>query len=124
MALDGSEVEITTELVKNKLLQGDTKKERISMSNEIAYGSRSDERHFPQKFQREVICYGYNKKEHTLANCKKVLLTSKDDNWCIDSGTTNHMTNNKDLIQNLEISEGQTITVSDNSNLQATGNGT
>ena len=64
MALDGSEAKITTELVKNKLLQDDIKKKGISTSNEIAYASRSDQRHFPQKFQKgEVICYGCNKKD-------------------------------------------------------------
>ena len=46
-----------------------------------------------------------------------------NNNWCIDSGTTNHITNYKDWIQNFETCEGQIIIISDNSNLRGTGKG-
>lgn len=68
IALDSLQILITTELVKNKLLQADMKSQLKDKTSEVAFVSTYQQRKFNKKepyFQkREIICHGCGEKGH------------------------------------------------------------
>lgn len=150
MALDGSGVQISTELIKNKLLQEEVKKEINPKSSEAAFTSKREQGRFGKNsYKKEIRCFGCNGKGHVITQCKKVhqqssvssaknfnksknknwsllsALTTEANkiNWYVDSGATNHMTPNQDWLRGFKKIHNQNITVANNSMLQATGTG-
>ncbi|KAK2574724.1 hypothetical protein KPH14_013034 [Odynerus spinipes] len=152
MALDSSGVEITTDRVKNKLLQEEVKKRAEPELSEAAFTTKFDQKRFGKNFQRrEIRCHGCNARGHVISQCRKMqqkpsvrtsqnvdnnytknknwsLLTaqmakSSEECWYIDSGATNHMTHNKEWVREFKKHDQQTITVANNTTLHTTGSG-
>ncbi|KAK2575254.1 hypothetical protein KPH14_001337, partial [Odynerus spinipes] len=67
--------------------------------------------------------FSKNSKNNDWGLLSALMARTSEDDWYIDSGATNHMTKNKDWIQDFKGSAGERITVADNSNLMATGRG-
>lgn len=71
------QIPITTELVKNKLLQADMKSQLKDKTSEVAFVSIYQQRKFNKKgpyFQkREIICHKCGEKGHIKSFCKKSL---------------------------------------------------
>ncbi|KAK2578335.1 hypothetical protein KPH14_001331 [Odynerus spinipes] len=70
MGIDGSGKEITSDLIKNKLLQEEIKTQKETESSDVAFTSKSEQRHPTKKFYRkELRCYGCNKRGHVMSQC-------------------------------------------------------
>lgn len=72
MALEGSGVQISTELIKYKLLQKEVKKVINSESSETAFISKREQERFGKiPHKKETRCFGCTGKGHFIAQCKK-----------------------------------------------------
>ncbi|KAK2578400.1 hypothetical protein KPH14_000940, partial [Odynerus spinipes] len=73
IALENSGAVITTDLVKNKLLQETIKKQTENRSSEGAFTAKTEKKNYNKynkKFQR-VRCYGCGEEGHKKPDCKR-----------------------------------------------------
>lgn len=143
MALENSNVKLSSETVKLKLLQESTRRKSSEKFEESALIAVK---------QRKFRCFHCNKIGHIIKNCplkgtktnkcnlvaelcpdeqltsEGTLLTAlpiniNSDSWYIDSGATCHMTNNKNLIKNYTEDQPRHVTVANNHKMQSNGHG-
>ncbi|XP_076621597.1 uncharacterized protein LOC143342002 [Colletes latitarsis] len=115
MALDSSWVEITSDLIKNKLLQEEIKGHVHDNINECRTIKPNTKGYNPKFSKRS------KSNEWSLISALSAKMDSKD--WLIDSGATKHMTSNKGLIKEFKDCDKNFITIADNTKLATTGTG-
>jgi hypothetical protein len=102
-------------------------------------GSRGD-------LKKEIVCYKCNKKGHFARECRmstkenskqhkpwkpksesaladSILTAERSQEWIIDSGATQHMTNDKNLLEEFQEVNNHGVTLADKSIAQVTGRG-
>ncbi|KAH9641407.1 hypothetical protein HF086_011436 [Spodoptera exigua] len=142
MTLENSNVQVTTEIVKSKLLNEISKESSIKL--ETAMKSKVDASSVESK-AKQIVCYGCGEPGHKRPNCplkkKKVMKrknpTNKDstsvsalgatnnydmDKWYIDSGATKHMTSRRDWFVDLKPIDNK-VTVANGTKIDAEGIG-
>lgn len=149
MALESSNVKITSDLVKSKLLQEHLKWECANNEKDMALFSKG------MKFEKKkgFKCYKCHRQGHFAKNCpdrgktvqyqnigqssqtaskhsnkKFSLLTTLPENiglneWYVDSGATAHMTGKKDWIVNYTVDTIKEVTIANNEKLSTDGRG-
>lgn len=140
MAIENSNVKVSTELVKNKLLNEMSK----DSTNSDVTALRTDN---IQKYGKPIVCYECNKEGHKRPDCplkkKKTIkkkpnihkesasllalgITDSDisDKWYVDSGATKHMTSRKDWFEELKPLDCDVkVTVADGTKISVDGVG-
>lgn len=142
---------LTSELVRARLLQEESRKKKPETSEESAFFSGSKTRPVSSGSgavkKREIICHYCNKAGHVKAKCFKWKRDKKNDkkfnhsllaadtqataffvksgDWYIDSGCSNHMCNDKNLFVNYEEFDGHhnNIMLANNQKITAEGIG-
>ncbi|CAA9994150.1 unnamed protein product [Nesidiocoris tenuis] len=134
MALENSGIQITSELVKAKLLQEDSK---------IVGESQPDSALVTGKFKKhkkKIFCYSCKKEGHFKSQCPQkktekssahsvlfatALATAKfnQHDWFVDSGATSHMTMRRDWAQEVQPCEQKEVVVANDEKLTCQGTG-
>lgn len=115
MALENCNIEVTTAMVKTKLLNEMAK---AKSTDESALRTKKVEPRPKKEKKREVICFECNVPGHIRKDCPKrknktkkkedsTLVTAlstngNNDSWFIDSGATSHMTSRSDWLSELK----------------------
>lgn len=142
MALESSGTAITGESVKTKLLQEVNISQNMGNS-ETAFFSKKPKGKYPNKNNKQVLrCYNYNKFEHISYACRAKKnsekqesnykaffsstttgVASKSNTWYLDSGATDHMTPDKDLLINFKEIQASDVNAANIGTMTATGIG-
>lgn len=143
MALENSHVDITTELVKAKLLNEMSK--QIDMNPVPATAMRSKDEPSYESKDKKIVCYRCGEPGHKSPGCplrnkkniKKKKPASKEstslsalgtsneynmDKWYVDSGATKHMTSRRDWFVNINPIDLK-VTVANGTKINAEGIG-
>ncbi|XP_073949054.1 uncharacterized protein [Choristoneura fumiferana] len=137
MALENSNQNVTTELVKSKLLN-EVSKSEDSTKLDSALRSRDVK---PKKVKKPIVCYDCNEPGHKRPDCPLRKIKKKaqeaasvvalgtsanacEDYWTIDSGATRHMTSRLEWFENLRSPESSTkVTIADGTKIDSGGIG-
>lgn len=144
MALENSNVEVSTELVKRKLLNEMSKLDSTETVAAFQLKNRSDIDVHKTKKKKPVVCYECNKPGHKRPDCplrnkaKKGASPSDGgttsfsalgssslevNKWFIDSGASKHMTPRRDWFKDIKPLEGSTVTVANGQKIDCGGIG-
>jgi transposase InsO family protein len=135
LALESSDVKITTEIIKNKLINDMGRDNQIS--NEKVFASNTFNKKSERFKKKEIICYNCQRKGHKRPDCPLLKKHNKkgetslytntckeiSDLWYVDSGATAHMTSNKSLFKNFTATDNLEITVANNQKIFSSGIG-
>ncbi|KOB66112.1 Retrovirus-related Pol polyprotein from transposon TNT 1-94 [Operophtera brumata] len=144
MALENSNVEVSTELVKRKLLNEMSKIDSTESDAAFQLKNRSTDVHKLKK-NKPIVCYECNKPGHKRPDCplrnkekKGGTLSDKEttsfsalgvstclgkNKWFIDSGASKHMTPRRDWFKDIKPLEGSTVTVANGEKIVCGGIG-
>lgn len=136
MALENSNVEITTELVKTKLLNEIAK---IAAEDEVtAFRSSGSSRSTTRLNKKKpVVCYGCKESGHKRPDCPLKKKRNKEksllalgigegdsiNHWYVDSGASQHMTPRRDWFVNLKPKDSVSVTVANGERINCEGFG-
>lgn len=148
MGLESCGKTLTAEVVKAKILQ-EVIKGSNNPNEESVYLSKhyqkSNNKNYKKKFNKGPRCYKCNKYGHIAKNCRSKQEHShlaqeneeqaiawiisdkkinKNSNWYVDSGATQHMTSNKNLLQNYKLIEPKMVKTANGRMMKAIGQGT
>ncbi|KAL0819491.1 hypothetical protein ABMA28_007591 [Loxostege sticticalis] len=128
MALENSNLKLTSDVVKGKLLQEYQRRDEKT-ETAAALVARKQPKCFKCKKVGHFIkdCPKKNFKPKETA-CSKALISAmsvnvRSDVWYIDSGATSHMCNNRDIIQNFVEEKPKDVNVANGEKLQTAGRG-
>lgn len=132
MALENNNIQLSSENVKAKLLQEYQRRRDSTENTTTALAART---------RRQITCFKCKKAGHVMRYCPetkkllnkdqtedRALLTAlsvivKDSVWCIDSGATNHMCNNKSAFHDYAPITPIEVNVANGEKLAAVGQG-
>lgn len=127
MALENSNIKLTSDVVSGKLLQESTRKNEKDQE-----GTALIARKGPKCFKCKKL--GHYPKQCPKNNKKasrdetKALLTAlatglTKDIWCVDSGATNHMCNDRSVMCNFSAQKSISVSVANGEKLETAGHG-
>lgn len=143
MALENSGIDLTSELVKAKLLQEDIRTEVSECGNPAdsalaIKGTKKNNKFTFKCFKchktghKASECHNYRSENKNKNNSKKrnsedwclfTAMTMKNATWYVDSACTDHMTGSKDCLVNFQNDTSLEISMANNQKVQSKGKG-